>query len=96
MACCRLRGAAVSYRGDYRRRRPLAGHFITMREQRGKHQEKRRKTPSEESSGGGQRSGQPQRTRHPIGRETSSSLYSQSDLCTNIQFDTPALNRSTM
>lgn len=30
MACCRRRGAAMSYRGDYRQRRLLTGHFITV------------------------------------------------------------------
>ena len=30
MACCRRHGAAMSYRGDYRQRRLLTGHFITV------------------------------------------------------------------
>lgn len=30
MACCRRRSAAMSYRGDYRQRRLLTGHFITV------------------------------------------------------------------
>lgn len=61
MACCRHRGAAMSYRGDYRQRRLLTGHFITVtggkqreKGERGRKTEGEvRKTQLEESAEGG-------------------------------------------
>lgn len=44
MACCRHRGAAMSYRGDYGPRRLLTGHFITVTgRQEGEKRERKRR-----------------------------------------------------
>lgn len=58
MACCQYRGAAMSYRGDYRQRRLLTGHFITVTggEQGERRRRKRRaglKKKSEKNTVGG-------------------------------------------
>lgn len=62
MACCRRRSAAMSYRGDYRQRRLLTGHFITVtggegdkkRERKRREGQKNRKR-SEKNTIGGER-----------------------------------------
>lgn len=55
MARCRRRGAAVSYHGDYRRRRLLAGRSITVSGRREAGEQREEGERSRKTDGGGQK-----------------------------------------
>lgn len=92
MARCRHRGAAVTYHGDYSRRRLLAGHSITVSGRREAGEQREEGERSRKTDGGGRKTqscasgvhGGAERLWQDAGTESSAQTGRQEEKCAGV------------